>query len=343
MTSDLTDRRKRILNIIVAEYIATATPVASDLILRKYQLGVSSATIRNDMVYLEKEGYITRPHTSAGGVPLDKAYRHYVGSIAKNIELPKEDQYHIRSSFDNVEEEIERWLKLAAAMMSRLVSNAALVTFPRAGQYQLKHLELVSLHEFLALLVVVLSEAVLKQQLLSFNEPMSQDQLNAITNKLNSQYSGLTSSQISGRQTKATSEEQRITNAVLDIMATEDEMEYPAAYFEGLRLMLEQPEFVRKDSMLRIMQLMEARDWLKPVLSQQGENERIQVVIGEESHDESLKDLSLVLSHYGIPQKVTGTIGIIGPTRMDYRKAISTVSYMSDFLSYLLTGVHGED
>ena len=95
--------------------------------------------------------------------------------------------------------------------------------------------------------------------------------------------------------------------------------------------------------MLRIMRLVEAKDWLKPVLRQQEENERIQVVIGGESHDESLKDLSIVLSHYGVPQKVRGTIGIIGPTRMDYHKAISTVSYMSDFLSYLLTGVHGED
>jgi heat-inducible transcriptional repressor len=343
MASDLTARRRKILNIIVAEYIATAMPVASDLILRKYNLGVSSATIRNDMVFLEKEEYISRPHTSAGGVPLDKAYRHYVESIAKDIELSQEDQYQIRSSFNKVEEEIERWLKLAAAMMARLVSNAALVTFPKAGQYQLKHLELVSLHEFLALLIVVFSEAVLKQQLLTFQEPVTQDKLNMITNKLNSQYAGLTSNQISSRQLKTTTEEQRITNAVLDIMTAEDEMEYHAAYFEGLRLMLEQPEFVRKDSMLRIMRLVEAKDWLKPVLRQQGENERIQVVIGGESHDESLKDLSIVLSHYGVPQKVRGTIGIIGPTRMDYHKAISTVNYMSDFLSYLLTGVHGED
>lgn len=343
MTGDLTVRRRTILNIIVAEYIVTAAPVASDLILRKYNIGVSSATIRNDMVYLEKEGYVTRPHTSAGCIPLDKAYRHYVESIAKDIKLSREEQQQIHSSFNKVEEEIERWLKLAAAMMARLVRNAALVTFPKAGQYQLKHLELVSLHEFLALLIVVFSEAVLKQQLLTFHEPITQEQLNIMTNKLNSQYAGLTSNQISSKQVKATAEEHRITNVVLDIMNAEEEMDYHAAYFEGLRLMLEQPEFVRKESMLRIMKLVEAKDWLKPVLRQQEESERIQVVIGEESHDESLKDLSIVLSHYGVPHKARGTIGIIGPTRMDYPKAISTVSYMSNFLSYLLTGVHGDD
>ena len=330
-------------NIIVAEYIATAMPVASETILRNYKLGVSSATIRNDMAYLEKEGYIAKPHTSAGSIPLAKGYRNYVESISQNIELPMEEQYHIRDSFHNVEEEVERWLKLAAALMSRLVGNAALVTFPKAKQCRLKHLELVSLHEYLALLILVLSETVLKQQLLSFSQPVTQEQLNIITNKLNTNYVGLTSSQLLAKKSTLNSEEQRITDSVVDMMNTEDELEYHATYLEGLRLMLGQPEFMGKDRMLRVMELMEARDWLKSVLHNQLENERVQVVIGEENRDESLKDLSLVLGRYGIPQKVKGAIGVIGPTRMDYRRAISTVGYMSDLLSYLLAGVCGEE
>lgn len=343
MTSGFTPRRKAILNIIVAEYIATAMPVASETILRNYKLGVSSATIRNDMAYLEKEGYIAKPHTSAGSIPLAKGYRNYVESISKDIELPMEEQYHIRDSFHNVEEEVERWLKLAAALMSRLVGNAALVTFPKAKQCRLKHLELVSLHEYLALLILVLSETVLKQQLLPFSQPITQEQLNIITNKLNTNYAGLTSSQVLAKKSTVNSEEQRITDSVVDMMITEDELEYHATYLEGLRLMLGQPEFMGKDRMLRVMELMEARDWLKSVLHNQLENERVQVVIGEENRDESLKDLSLVLGRYGIPQKVKGAIGVIGPTRMDYRRAISTVGYMSDVLSYLLAGVCGEE
>jgi len=343
LTSGFTPRRKAILNIIVAEYIATAMPVASETILRNYKLGVSSATIRNDMAYLEKEGYIAKPHTSAGSIPLAKGYRNYVESISKDIELPMEEQYHIRDSFHNVEEEVERWLKLAAALMSRLVGNAALVTFPKAKQCRLKHLELVSLHEYLALLILVLSETVLKQQLLPFSQPITQEQLNIITNKLNTNYAGLTSSQVLAKKSTVNSEEQRITDSVVDMMITEDELEYHATYLEGLRLMLGQPEFMGKDRMLRVMELMEARDWLKSVLHNQLENERVQVVIGEENRDESLKDLSLVLGRYGIPQKVKGAIGVIGPTRMDYRRAISTVGYMSDVLSYLLAGVCGEE
>jgi heat-inducible transcriptional repressor len=342
LASVLTPRRKAILNIIVAEYIATALPVASETILRNYQLSVSSATIRNDMAYLEKEGYIAKPHTSAGSMPLAKGYRHYVESISKNIELPIEEQHRIRDSFHNIEE-VERWLKLAATMMARLVGNAALVTFPKASQYHLKHLELVSLNEFLALLILVLSETVLKQQLLSFTEPLGQEQLNSIANKLNSHYTGLTSSQISAKKFKSTPEERRVAAAVTDIMSAENEMEYHESYLEGLRLMLGQPEFIGKERMLRILELMEARDWLKSYLHKQLEHERVQIVIGEESHDETLKDLSLVLGRYGVPKKVGGTIGVIGPTRMDYRKAISTVNYMSGVLSYLVAGVCEED
>lgn len=342
MVSGLTSRRKAILNIMVAEYIASATPVASETILRNYQLGVSSATIRNDMAYLEQEGFIAKPHTSAGSIPLVKGYRHYVESIAKDTELPLEEQHRISDSLHNIEE-TEQWLKIAATMMSRLVGNAALVTFPKASQYHLKHLELVLLHEFLVLLIVVISETVLRQQFLTFSEPLTQEQLTSISNKLNTHYAGLTSSQILAKKLPSTSEEKRVTEAVADMMVAEDELDYHATYLEGLRLMLGQPEFIRKDRMLRIMELMEARDWLKPMLRQQAETEQVHIVIGEESHDESLKDLSLVLSRYGIPKKVRGTIGVIGPTRMDYRRAISTVNYMSQVLSYLVSGVYGED
>jgi heat-inducible transcriptional repressor len=342
LISDLTPRRKAILNIIVAEYIATAIPVASETILRSSHLSVSSATIRNDMAYLEKEGYIAKPHTSAGSIPLAKGYRHYVESISKNVELPLEEQNRIRESFHNIEE-VERWLKLAATMMAGLVGNAALVTFPKAGHYHLKHLELVSMNEFLALLILVLSETVLKQQLLSFTEPLNQEQLTSVANKLNAQYAGLTNSQITAHKLEDTPEERRITGVITDMMATEDEMEYHQSYLEGLRLMLGQPEFIQKDRMLGILELMEARDWLDTLLRRQIEPERVQIVIGEENRDETFKDLSLVLGRYGVPKKMGGTIGVIGPTRMDYRKAISTVNYMSGMLSYLVAGVCEED
>jgi heat-inducible transcriptional repressor len=339
MLKGLTRRRETVLKIIVSEYIATAVPVASETIFRNYTLGVSPATIRNDMAYLEQEGYIARPHTSSGSVPLDKGYRYYVESLAKETELPLEDQYRIRKLFHEVEEEFERWLKLAAAIAARLVRNAALVTFPKSTQCRFRHLELVGLQEFVALMVLVLSEAIIKRQLLSFEEPVTQERLTTMANKLNATYVGSTGSEILTKKVGLTSEEEQVAKAVVDIMTAEDELEYEEPYLDGLRLMLGQPEFAHKDRMLSIMELMETKEWLSSAFAQQSSDVGVQVVIGEENRDETLHDLSVVFSRYGIPGRVGGTIGIIGPTRMDYRRAISTVDYMSAVLSDLVAGV----
>ena len=343
MTRNIGSRREAILRIIVSEYIATAMPVASQSIYRDYDLGVSSATIRNDMAFLEDAGYIVRPHTSAGCVPLDKGYRYYVESLTEGGELSSAEQRRIRSVFSEAEDEFERWLKLAATLVSHLVGNAALVTFPKASQSRFRHLELVGVQEFLALLVLVMGEAMLKRQFLSFSEPVTQEQLTSLANKLNAHYVGLTSREILLKNLGLSDDEERVAEAVVDIMNSEDEVEYNEPYLEGVRLMLSQPEFAAKDRMLSIMELLEVRDWLSPLLSQRSGEEDIQVVIGEESRDESFKDLSLVFSHYGVPRRVGGTIGVIGPTRMDYRRVISTVGYVSEVLSDLVATVCHND
>ena len=343
MLKGLTARRKAVLKIIVSEYIDTAVPVASETIFRNYKLGVSPATIRNDMAYLEEEGYIARPHTSAGSVPLDKGYRHYVESLSRKTELNLQEQDRILKLFREVEKEFEKWLKLAAAIAASLVKNAALVTLPKPRQCRFKHLELVALQDFMSLMVLVLGEAILKRQLLSFEEPVTQERLAIMSNKLNAVFSGLTSFEISAKKLELPSEEAQVTEAVIDMMFAEDELEYEQPYLEGLRLMLGQPEFAEKDRMLSIMELMETKDWLSSAFGRRSNDFGVQVVIGEENRNETLHDLSLVFSRYGIPDQIGGTIGIIGPTRMNYRRAISTVDYISRILSDLVAGVSRGD
>ena len=153
MTRDTTSRKETVLNIVVDEYITTAAPVASQSIIRRYRLGVSSATIRNDMARLEEEGYIIRPHTSAGSIPVDKGYRHYVESLDDDIELPQAVKEQIRTSFYDVAEALDRWLDLATDIISRHVGNAALVTIPKAKKCQFMHIDLLALHEFLSLFI----------------------------------------------------------------------------------------------------------------------------------------------------------------------------------------------
>ncbi len=343
MLKGLTARREAVLKIIVSEYIDTAVPVASETIFRNYKLGVSPATIRNDMVYLEEEGYIARPHTSAGCIPMDKGYRHYVESLTKKSELDVKEQYRIRKLFHEVEKEFEKWLKLAAAIAASLVKNAALVTLPKPRECRFKHLELVALQEFMTLMVLVLGEAILKRQLLSFEKPVTQERLAIMSNKLNAVFSGLTSSEILAKKPELTTEEVRVTEAVIDMMSAEDELEYEQPYLEGLRLMLGQPEFAEKDRMLSIMELMETKNWLSSAFGQRSGDFGVQVVIGEENPNATLRDLSLVFSRYGIPDQIGGTIGIIGPTRMNYHRAISTVAYISGILSDLVSGVNRDD
>ena len=343
MLKGLTARREAVLKIIVSEYIDTAVPVASETIFRNYKLGVSPATIRNDMAYLEEEGYIARPHTSAGSVPLDKGYRHYVESLTKKSELDVKEQYRISKLFHEVEKEFEKWLKLAAAIAASLAKNAALVTLPKPRECRFKHLELVALQGFMALMVLVLGEAILKRQLLSFEEPVTQERLAIMSNKLNAVFSGLTSSEILAKKSELTSEEIRVTEAVIDMMSAEDELEYEQPYLEGLRLMLGQPDFAEKDRMLSIMELMETKNWLSSAFGQRSGDFGVQVVIGEENPNATLRDLSLVFSRYGIPDQIGGTIGIIGPTRMNYHRAISTVAYISGILSDLVSGVNRDD
>ncbi len=343
MARSVASRRETVLRIMVNEYVATAQPVASETIWRSYDLGVSPATIRNDMAYLEREGYIIRPHTSAGGVPTDKGYRRYVESLAQKNELPFEEQYRIRELFREVSEGLERWLRLAAMVMSHLVRSAAVVTFPKPNRCRFRHLELVELHEFLALMVLVLSEAILKRRLLSFSEPVTQAELTAIADRLNVICFNLASSEIRRRQMELAPREKQVLEAVLDIMSAEDEVEYEEPYFEGIRLMLDQPEFARREKMLSAMELFETKEWISSALARQSTDVGVQVVIGGEHGDEIFQDLSLVFSRYGVPGRASGALGVIGPTRMDYRRAISTVDYMSQVLSDLVSHVCTSD
>jgi len=345
VSKDANIRKKKILNIIISEYITTATPVASEMLHRGYPLGVSPATIRNDMADLEEEGFIARPHTSAGCIPLPKGYRHYIESLSDNKGLSQEEQKQVRLLFEEANDEVNRWLKLAAMMISKLVGNAAVVSYPRANKSTFKHLELVSMHDFLGLLVLVMSEASLKQQLITFSEPMAQNQLTRIANKLNASFAGLTGSAIAATKLEMTPVEKQVSEAVIDIMLSEENTNTDDTYLEGMRLVLNQPEFIKKERMLQIIDLLEARDWLKVIIaSHNTEDEKaIKVLIGEESGQKALHDLSFVLGRYGVPHKIGGTLGVIGPTRMDYARAIATVDFVSQILSYLMEEVCPSD
>ena len=330
----LRERRETVLRVIIEDYITRAVPVASKIIVDKHGLKVSSATIRNDTAYLEREGYVVHPHHSAGSVPTDKAYRYYVELIGEEIELPYVEQYLILSICQEAKEELEQWLKTVAALLARFVHNLAVITSPKATHCRLKHLDLVALQDFMALLVVVLYEAKIRRQVLSFSRKVSQDELTKLANKLTSIYAGMTSSEILAKKEGFSSEERQISERLAEMVAAEDKLQYGEPYLEGLRLLLSQPEFTNSPRILKLLEVLEGEDWLRNIFCQEFSKGEIKIVIGEENPEPALQDLSLITSRYGAPGGASGIVGVIGPKRMDYAKAISSLNCLSTLLSH---------
>ena len=336
----LSPRTEKILKSIVGQYIVRAAPIPSQSIVNDCELRVSTATIRNEMARLEQEGYITRCHPSAGSIPSDKGYRYYVESLS-DIGLPLAEQRLIRHLFHQVEKELEEWLRLAATLIAQLVQNMAIVTMPKPANCQFKHLELIALQDSLVLVVLVLHGAKVKQQLIIFDQVISQSELTTIANKLNVAYSSLTSPQILAKDIRLSSTEQQLTNCLLKIMQAEDEQEHEEPYLDGLHFILNQPEFAHNQRMLPLMELVDHRNLLRIIAPRGLTSHGVRVVIGKENKAKVIQDYSVVISRYGPPKEAVGTIGVIGPTRMPYARAISTVSYLSSVLSGLAAELYG--
>jgi heat-inducible transcriptional repressor len=336
----LTPRTEIILKSIINWYIDHALPVSSQCLVHDYDLGVSSATVRNEMAFLEQEGYIIRPHTSAGSVPSDKGYRFYVGSLDE-VALPISEQRMINHLFHQVEGRMDEWLSLAAAIISRLSKNTAVITVPRPADCQFRHMELVSIQECLVLLVLVLRGARIKQQLLTVEGPVSQSELTAISSRMNGEYVGMTGSEIQMKALKMTPLVKQMTENLTKVMRDEDEQGYNQSYLEGFHYMLNQPEFSHNQRILAIMELLEHRAMLGSILPKSQENKQVTVVIGSENKAEVAQDCSLVISRYGLPEEASGTIVVVGPTRMAYPRVISAVSYLSVLLSGLVAELYG--
>jgi len=336
----LLPRTEKVLKSIVGQYIVRATPIPSQSIVNDYELRVSPATIRNEMAQLEQEGYIIRCHPSAGSIPSDKGYRYYVESLS-DIELPLAEQRLIRHLFHQVEKELEEWLRLTAQLVAQLVQNMAIVTMPKPANCQFKHLELIALQDSLALIVLVLRGAKVKQQLITFDQIITQPELTTISNRLNAIYSGLTSSQILAKGIRLSSIEQQLTDCLVKMMQAEDVLEYEEPYLDGLHFMLNQPEFAHIQRMLPLMELVDHRNLLRIIAPQRLTGPGVRVAIGKENEAEVIQDYSVVISRYGLPEEAFGTIGVIGPTRMPYARAISSISYLSSVLSELMAELYG--
>jgi heat-inducible transcriptional repressor len=338
---ELTDRRQAVLGLVVRQYIATATPVGSRTIVEQYGLGISSATIRNEMAYLEEQGYLTHPHTSAGRVPTEKGYRYFVERLMGEAELPLAEQRTIRHQFHQAHLGLEQWMKLAAAILARTAHSTSLVAAPTVAQCRFKHLELIAGYGSRALLVLVLSEGMVKRQMLTLADPMAQEELTQVANRLNDHFTGLGADQIATSSYQLTPLEEQIANLVIEMMEEAEARSSGEIYRDGLMNIFRQPEFSEMENVRQIIRILEKQSLLEAILAEVLNSSGVQVIIGGEGRWHELSECSVVLAPYGEAGRAVGALGVLGPMRMRYGRAISTVRYVADLLSDLIYGLYG--
>ena len=187
----LTERQQTVLRLVIQEYVSSAAPVSSKTITCGYSLGVSAATVRNEMAVLEEQGYLTHPHTSAGRIPTELGYRYFVEKLMEQVDLPLDEQRMISHQFHQARLDLDQWLRLSAAVLAHSTQNASLVTAPKSERCHFKHLELIAIQEDVVLLVLVLQGGTVKQQILTLDSSATQDGLHSMARQVTELWTGL--------------------------------------------------------------------------------------------------------------------------------------------------------
>jgi heat-inducible transcriptional repressor len=336
---ELTARQRAILELIVHEYVQTGRAVGSKSLTERYPVGVSSATIRNEMAELESAGYISHLHTSGGRVPTDQGYRYYVRHLMRPPELPPGEQIMIRHQFRQAEVQLDGWMELAATTLAEIAGNVSVVTAPRTQVARLRHFELISLQPRLALLILVTMESTVRQVMIHLPEPVDQDRLSRLADALVPDVRGLTADEIAGRSRGADELALLVIDHVQATLRSMDAADQTAVRHSGFENILGTHDLGEAD-LHHVLGLLRGGGFLSAVLPALSPRSDVQVFIGDESLPGELRRFGLVLSTYGVENVVTGILGVLGPTRMSYWRTISTVRYMASLMSDLMADLY---
>jgi heat-inducible transcriptional repressor len=348
----LSQRKQQILRVLVEEYIHTAIPVASETLVRKYKLNFSSATVRHELAGLEEAALIYQPHTSAGRVPTDLGYRYFVEHLMEESALSLDEQRLIRHQFYQVQDQLDQWVRLTASVMARLLHSAAVMTPPRSVEGRLKHFEVLSVTDLSAHLVLVLMDGAVKQQRLLLEAPLQQEELSDLARHLNKLFYNKNAAEVNEllQQHDLPPVAHLVGSTIAHILEQHDDPLDDVFYREGVVNILEQPEYSRmgpeeerNERVRKVLEVLEQNRFLPALASQLRRSDGVQVIIGGENEWDEMKDVSLVVARYGQEDRIGGLLGVIGPTRMQYGRAIAVVRYMAQVMNELLAEVYGYD
>lgn len=337
--SDLSDRQKTLLLLIIRDYIESAQPVGSKRLVERYHLRLSSATIRNEMGALTEMGYLRQPHTSAGRVPTEEGYRYFVSQMMNQAELPPSIQATISHQFYQARQGVDQWMTLAASVLAHQSQGVSVVTAPHVEKARYKHVELISTQGRQVLMVLVMAGGEVSQQILTLAEPVSQERLSQTAARLNGILAGQSMDAIAALPARTDALEQDILSIIQQDMRRTSQSTSGEIYTDGLTNVLSEPEFAESDEVRRALKIFEERSTLQDLLARTTVNSSVgalQVLVGGEGEWEELRQCSIVLARYGVPGLATGTLGVLGPMRMSYARAIPTVRYVAGLLSDLV-------
>ena len=333
------ERKRRVLNAIINDYIANAEPVGSRTITKKYDLGVSPATIRNEMSDLEEQGYIEQPHTSAGRIPSGKGYRYYVDHLMERERLTSSQVRQIRQVMAGELNELDHFMRSCCSMISRLTNYTAIAAVPEQGRGKVEGVQLVAVNERQILLIVMASTGIIRHQLIDLPSPITGPQLAKIEQEMQHSLLGRDLQNISFEKQREIVRDlqlkQHMAGQVMELLEQTLSLESDHRIFTGgMMNMLSQPEFQNLDKLKKVFSLLEADDKVKELISAASAGDgTLTVTIGGEMPVEGARDCSMVVANYFINGEKAGSIGVLGPTRMSYGKTVSLIEQVASELS----------
>lgn len=327
----LNDRKKEILQAIIEEYIQTAEPVSSNAIVSKYNVECSSATVRNEMADLEKLGYLDKPHTSAGRVPSAKGYRFYVDELIKEDNISMEEIIYIQSKLQTKVNQIEDLTKITTSTLSEITHYPIVSIGPNKHTQIIDDIKFVLLGSRMMMAIILTDSGLIKETIIKFDEDVTEEQINTLNYMFNNKLRGKPLDHIDTSLEEYIISEMNESLSVIKPILNEMEKvvnEQGNIYYEGANKVFELPEFKSFDITKNFINVLDEKDVVIDTLNS-GIADDINIYIGDENQNEELKDFSIITFNHKVRGKSVGTIGIIGPKRMDYSKVISVLKYIN--------------
>ncbi|MFD0958614.1 heat-inducible transcriptional repressor HrcA [Paenibacillus chungangensis] len=336
----LTDRQRMILSAIVDDYIRSAEPVGSRSISKRGDVAYSPATIRNEMADLEELGYLEQPHTSAGRVPSTKGYRYYVDHLLRINELNDQELKLMRSHVTDKLSQMEQVIQHTALVLSNLTNYTSILLGPELFSNTLRHFSLVPLDARSAVIIMVTNTGHVENRSITIPDGVNMDDMEKVVNILNAKLVGVPLIRLKSKlHSEVAYELERHVDHFEELLYVLDNAmkkgDEHRVYLSGATNMLTQPEFKDVDKVKTILDLLDETPTIMKLFSTLPEG--IQVRIGTENDHKAINDCSLITATYAIDGQVLGTLGILGPTRMEYGKVISVLNYLSKDMGLLMS------